>query len=470
MNIIYKTIKTRNRHYVYDRNANRILSIDESDYNKLLEQEKKIDKEFDDNFIRKFQEKGFLLENQLEIIENPLTRYSEHILNHYKEQLILQVTQRCNLRCEYCVYSEKGEYHNRKHSNNDMSVELAEKAINMYLDASNEAPDRVISFYGGEPLLKIELIKHCVEYVKKKSIEKKVRFAMTTNGTLLTMDIARFLAENNFEVLISLDGSKNEHNEYRKFANGKGSFDTIMNNLRAIRKELPDFFKTIQFNTVLNPKHNYENIKEYFQTDEIVADATLMHTLVEENDSSTNIDFRKEFTRSREYDHFLLLLHMLNHYSFESLNKFVKLKKIMISRKHEQLMTGGYIGKINHPSGPCMPGSRRIFVNVKGNLYPCEKVSENCEQERIGNIDIGLDLEKINNILNIGKLTEDECKKCWAFQYCNMCCNKAEKDNILCREARLSHCKLARKAAYYDLKEICILKEFGCEFKIEMFM
>lgn len=66
---------------------------------------------------------------------------------------------------------------------------------------------------------------------------------MTTNGTLLTMDIARFLAENNFEVLISLDGSKNEHNEYRKFANGKGSFDTIMNNLRAIRKELPDFLK-----------------------------------------------------------------------------------------------------------------------------------------------------------------------------------------------------------------------------------
>lgn len=54
-------------------------------------------------------------------------------------------------------------------------------------------------------------------------------------------------------------------------------------------------------------------------------------------------------------------------------------------------------------------------------------MSENCEQERIGNIDIGLDLEKINNILNIGKLTEDECKKCWAFQYCNMCCNKAEK-------------------------------------------
>ena len=434
MNIIYKTIRTRDRYYVYDRNANKILAINENDYNCLYMQENVLDKKFDPDFICKFQNKGFLLENRLEIIENPLTKYSKHIVNHYKEQLILQVTQRCNLRCEYCVYSEKGDYHNRKHSNNDMSVELAEKAIDMYIDTSDEAPDRVISFYGGEPLLRIELIRHCVVYAKKKCLGKKLRFAMTTNGTLLTLETARFLAENNFEVLISLDGSKEEHNEYRKFANGEGSFDTIMNNLRAIRNELPDFFKSISFNTVLNPKHNYENIKEYFQNDDIVADAALMHTLVEENDSSSNINFQKEFTRSREYDHFLLLLHMLDNYSFKSLNKFVKLRKIMILRKNEQLQTGGYMGKVNHPSGPCIPGGRRIFVNVKGDIYPCEKVSENCEQERIGNIVTGLDIEKINNLLNIGKLTAEACKNCWAFQHCNMCCNKSEKDNILCKE------------------------------------
>lgn len=470
MNIIYKTIKTKDRYYVYDRNTNRILAINENDYNDLLDQENKSDKLFDSFFINKFQDKGFLLENQLEIVENPLTKYSEHIVKHYKEQLILQVTQRCNLRCEYCIYSEKGAYHNRKHSDCDMSIELAEKAIDMYLNTSDEAPDRVISFYGGEPLLRLELIKHCVKYAKEKSIGKRVRFAMTTNGTLLTLNIARFLADNNFEVLISLDGSREEHNTYRKFANGEGSFDTIMSNLRNIRIELPFFFKTIHFNTVLNPNHNYENIKEYFHNNEVVADATLMHTLVEENDFGTNINFKKEFMRSREYDHFLLLLHMLDNYSFHSLDKFVILRKILISRKHEQLMTGGYIGKMNHPSGPCIPGSRRIFVNVRGDLYPCEKVSENCEQERIGNIETGLDIEKINNILNIGKLTENECKKCWAFHFCNMCCNKAERDNVLCREARLSHCQNARESAYYDLREICVLKEFGCKFQLEMFM
>ena len=57
----------------------------------------------------------------------------------------------------------------------------------------------------------------------------------------------------------------------------------------------------------------------------------------------------------------------------------------MILRKNEQLQTGGYMGKVNHPSGPCIPGGRRIFVNVKGDIYPCEKVSENCERGRIGN-------------------------------------------------------------------------------------
>ena len=45
-----------------------------------------------------------------------------------------------------------------------------------------------------------------------------------------------------------------------------------------------------------------------------------------------------------------------------------------------------------------------------------------------------------------------------------MCCNKSEKDNILCKEARLSHCRSARNAAYTELREICILKEFGCKF------
>lgn len=47
------------------------------------------------------------------------------------QHLMLQVTQQCNLRCEYCAYS--GMYDNRVHSNKRMDFKLAKKAIDFLL-------------------------------------------------------------------------------------------------------------------------------------------------------------------------------------------------------------------------------------------------------------------------------------------------------------------------------------------------
>lgn len=467
MSIIYKTIKTKRNYYVYDRNKNSIIRISKNEYDELNSLEDKLEEISESEIVRKFQNEGFLLESQLKYIENPMSIYKEHIIRHHRDQLILQVTQRCNLRCEYCIYSEKGEYHNRTHSNKDMSTEIAEKSIDDYLEASIESPERVVAFYGGEPLLKIDLIKHCVEYVKKRNFGKPIRFVMTSNGTLLTLEIAKFLYENNFQLLISLDGSRDAHNEYRKFANGTGSFDTIMKNLSVIKQELPEFYKTINFNTVLNPKHNYEKIKAYFEQDELVADATVMHSLVEENDDGTNINFSDIFYKIRQYDYFIMLLYMLRQIDYSCVSKFVRAAQVSIIRRYEQVTKGGGIGETNHPSGPCFPGGRRTFVNVYGDIYPCEKVSETCPDVKLGNIDTGIDLKKVDKLLNIGKMTEAECKKCWAFLLCDICCKKAEDGVRLCAKAKLKHCADTRYRAYLDLKDICILNEYGCKFELE---
>jgi len=464
LNIVFKTIKTPNSFYLYDRNKNHIVRLNETEYVELLDVEKSAKNIEDFTSLKKFQDAGFLLESQLETIKNPVTSHTPHIVNHHRDQLVLQVTQRCNLRCGYCIYSEKGEYHNRTHSDKDMSIEMAEKSIDEYFKASEESKERVIAFYGGEPLLKFDLVKHCVQYAKKRSADKEVKFVMTCNGTLLTLEIAKFLADVDFDLLISLDGSREEHNEYRKFANGKGSFDTIMSNLTVIKKELPEYYKKISFNTVLNPKHKYENIKDYFQNDEIVADAAVMHTLVAENDDGSNMNFTKEFKRSRSYDYSMLLLHMLERLDISYVSKFHQTYKAVLIKKHEQLTSGGGIGSVNHHSGPCVPGGRRVFVNVHGDLYPCERVSESCVDEKIGNLDEGIDLKKVDKLLNIGTLSENECKKCWAFMHCDMCCKAAENGAELCRNAKLKHCKNSKSTAYSDLQEICLLRELGCIF------
>ncbi len=58
---------------------------------------------------------------------------------------------------------------------------------------------------------------------------------MTTNETLLTEDVVDFLIEKHFNIIISLDGPQDQHDLYRRFATGKGSFDVVMENMRRIK-------------------------------------------------------------------------------------------------------------------------------------------------------------------------------------------------------------------------------------------
>ena len=70
----------------------------------------------------------------------------------------------------------------------------------------NLNPELTLSFYGGEPLRNFSFISEIVTYAKAIKPEKlKLRFSMTTNGLLLKKYMG-FLAENEFELSISLDG------------------------------------------------------------------------------------------------------------------------------------------------------------------------------------------------------------------------------------------------------------------------
>lgn len=57
-------------------------------------------------------------------------------LNNDLHMLILQVTQNCNLRCKYCIYS--GSYINRRHNNKRMDFTIAKKAIDYYIRHSSQ--------------------------------------------------------------------------------------------------------------------------------------------------------------------------------------------------------------------------------------------------------------------------------------------------------------------------------------------
>ena len=129
------------------------------------------------------------------------------------------------------------------------------------------------------------------------------------------------------------------------------------------------------------------------------------------------------------------------------------------------------MAEVGHPSGPCIPGQLRLFVTTDGNFFPCEKVSENSQVMKIGNVNEGFDYEKVKKILNVGKLTENECKECFAFRNCSLCSmvadtGKSEEDE-LSRNLKLESCARIRYEFDDKLKDVCALKR--CGFNLEKF-
>ena len=463
MNIIYKGIKTPRNCYIYDRGRNALLTVSENEYEELEQLKKGKIKEENSMVLKKYQKEGFLCPNTVTTIEHPCSGVLGHYLKNHVEKLTLQVTQRCNLRCEYCIYS--GNYDNRKHSELDMSFETAKKAIDFYLLSSGEMEKCSIAFYGGEPLLNLKLIKQCVEYVKSKTAGKKISFVMTTNATLLNDKTVDYLQSENFEIMVSLDGSKKEHDEHRKFQNGKGSFDLIQKNLRRIREKYPEFFSKIIYNSVINPDNSYQNVKTYFEKNELLNSAEILINIVEVEKPGEKVNLSEDFVKIDKYDQLKLYLFMLGKLDVNDVSNLVLIRARRINEKYHQIIKKSEIGSRCHHNGPCIPGTRRLFVNVQGELFPCERVSETSPIMKLGNVDQGFDEKKVGLLLNSGKVTEDLCKKCWALLHCNQCVRNADGKDHLSRNLKVKYCPDSQKQAYFSLREICVLREFGCTFE-----
>ena len=251
MGVVIKTFQTPLGCYVYDRSSNIIIRVEEDEYPAFQKLENGKEDDETAALLAKYRGQGICRENVLEKIEHPATQTLSYHLEHRVQKVTLQLTQNCNLRCDYCAYS--GKYNQRTHNSGRMSLDTVKKSIDYAIEHSDGVENLNIGFYGGEPLLEFENLKNAVEYVDEKYHGRKVNYSITTNGTIMSDEIVKFLMEHDFSVLISLDGPKELHNKNRVFANGEGSFDKIMQNLRYVKDNYPIFFEKISFNTVVPP-------------------------------------------------------------------------------------------------------------------------------------------------------------------------------------------------------------------------
>ena len=135
-----------------------------------------------------------------------------------KKEVLLILTENCNLACTYCF-----EHHK---TNRRMVFSVAKRVIDKEMEMDDGIAHCQLTMFGGEPMLEFDLIKQITEYVisQLSKWNKRVTIFINTNGTLMTPEIKEWLVIHKDLVIcgLSLDGTREMHN-----INRSNSFDNI---------------------------------------------------------------------------------------------------------------------------------------------------------------------------------------------------------------------------------------------------
>ena len=135
----------------------------------------------------------------------------------------------CNLACRYCY---EGKMKGKFYMPSDTAEGLMNFTESLYLSDGKSVH---FDFYGGEPLLSVELIKNISKRIKASAEKRglKYTFNLVTNGTLLTGKRAEELVPFGLKsAKITIDGPRENHDIFRPFKSGAGTFDTILRNIK----------------------------------------------------------------------------------------------------------------------------------------------------------------------------------------------------------------------------------------------
>jgi uncharacterized protein len=139
------------------------------------------------------------------------------------------LTLDCNFSCPYC-------YEGSLKSRQEMSEATVGQAIEFIKARFRPGHKKLIlDFYGGEPLLATERIKQLAgplrEFAEGQGAE--FYFTLVTNGSLLTPRIVEELKTRGLRLAkVTLDGPADLHDQSRPYKSGRGSFETVLQNVR----------------------------------------------------------------------------------------------------------------------------------------------------------------------------------------------------------------------------------------------
>ncbi|MBO7187937.1 MAG: thioether cross-link-forming SCIFF peptide maturase [Clostridia bacterium] len=334
----------------------------------------------------------------------------ESLATNYKNNskvikaLCLHIAHTCNLNCEYC-FASQGKYHGDRAL---MSFEVGKRAFDFLIENSGTRRNLEVDFFGGEPLMNFEVVKQLVEYARsvEKKFNKNFRFTLTTNGMLIDDQVIDFVNKEMSNVVLSLDGRKEVHDNFRVDYAGNGSYDKIV----------PKFKKLVES----------RGGKDYY----------MRGTFTHANTDFTNDIFHMADLGFKELSMEPVVCPPGDKYALTNEDlpiikeQYEILAKEMIKRKKAGNGFTFYHYMLDLKNGPCIykritgcgSGTEYMAVTPWGDLYPCHQfVGE--EKYLLGNVFDGVKNTAIQDeFRSCNAYARKECKDCWAKLYCSGGC------------------------------------------------
>lgn len=212
--------------------------------------------------LEELKNKKIIIGDLTNELESLFEKYIKFITNGDTLYLTLIITNQCNFMCAYCYENDNEVVQFNKESSQIL--------INFLLEEYKRQPYKkvIINWFGGEPLLKKDLVIQLSNTVKNICEERNIIYLghITTNGYFLDYAVFdKLLRSNIIFYQITIDGEKNLHNSLRPPRNGLDSYSRIFKNLKDIYEntEKSLFYKIGIRNNVCT--YNIESVKRFIK-------------------------------------------------------------------------------------------------------------------------------------------------------------------------------------------------------------
>ncbi len=319
----------------------------------------------------------------------------------FPKSICLNVAHLCNMRCRYC-FAQQGSFGQNQGL---MSMEVARQAVDFLIRSSGPRKNLELDFFGGEPLLNMDVVKATVEYGRERASQagKQVSFTLTTNAMTLEEQVRDYLVAEGISVILSLDGRPEVNDRMRILPDGEGTYRRIAPRIQAM--------------VASNPVSYY--VRGTF--------------------TARNLDFINDFLHlaSLGFENISLEpvsggapgIALTEEHLPQIALQYEELAEVILAREREGKPLNFFHFNLDL-NGPCLAkrltgcgaGIEYLAVTPEGDIYPCHQFI-GIPEFKMGNVREGMVDESVRQIFAGNTLSQKECRNCWARFHCGGGCH-----------------------------------------------